>query len=42
MEHGATQTEDVTVLFITNKKFEIWYEKSVGACAACFPSPISA
>ena len=27
MEHGATQTEDVTVLFITNKKFEIWYEK---------------
>ncbi len=31
MEHGATQTEDVTVLFITNKKFEIWYEKSVGA-----------
>ena len=31
MEHGAMQTEDVTVLFITNKKFEIWYEKSVGA-----------
>ena len=31
MEHGATQTEDVTVLFITNKKFEIWYEKSAGA-----------
>jgi hypothetical protein len=27
MEHGATQTEDVTVLFITNKTFEIWYEQ---------------
>jgi hypothetical protein len=27
MEHGATQSEDVTVLFITNKKFEIWYQK---------------
>ena len=27
MQHGATQTEDVTVLFITNKKFEIWHEK---------------
>ena len=26
MQHGATQTEDVTVLFITNKKFEIWYQ----------------
>jgi hypothetical protein len=25
MQHGATQTEDVTVLFITNKKFEIHY-----------------
>jgi quercetin dioxygenase-like cupin family protein len=25
MEHGATQREDVTVLFITNKKFEIHY-----------------
>ena len=28
MEHGATQQEDVTVLFITNKKFEIHYERS--------------
>ena len=26
MEHGATQTEDVTVLFLTNKKFEIHYQ----------------
>jgi len=25
MQHGATQNEDVTVLFITNKKFEIHY-----------------
>jgi len=25
MQHGATLTEDVVVLFITNKKFEIWY-----------------
>ena len=25
MEHGATQDTDVTVLFITNKKFEIHY-----------------
>jgi quercetin dioxygenase-like cupin family protein len=25
MEHGATQTEDVTVLFLTNKRFEIHY-----------------
>jgi quercetin dioxygenase-like cupin family protein len=25
MQHGATQQEDVTVLFITNKKFEIHY-----------------
>ena len=25
MEHGATETEDVVVLFITNKPFEIWY-----------------
>jgi hypothetical protein len=23
MEHGAIETEDVTLLFITNKKFEI-------------------
>ena len=27
MEHGATQTEDVTALFLTNKKFEIWYQQ---------------
>ena len=27
MQHGATQTEDVTALFLTNKKFEIWYQK---------------
>ena len=27
MQHGATQERDVTVLFITNKKFEIWYQK---------------
>jgi quercetin dioxygenase-like cupin family protein len=26
MEHGATAEEDVTVLFITNKPFEIHYE----------------
>lgn len=26
MEHGATAEEDVTVLFITNKPFEIYYE----------------
>ena len=25
MEHGATQDTDVTVLFLTNKKFEIHY-----------------
>ena len=25
MQHGATQGEDVTVLFLTNKKFEIHY-----------------
>ena len=25
MQHGATQDTDVTVLFITNKKFEIHY-----------------
>lgn len=25
MEHGATDAQDVTVLFITNKKFEIHY-----------------
>ena len=25
MEHGATQREDVTVLFLTNKRFEIHY-----------------
>ena len=25
MEHGATAEEDVTVLFITNKRFEIHY-----------------
>ena len=30
MQHGATQIEDVTVLFITNKKFEIWHENPVG------------
>ncbi len=23
MQHGATQTEDVAVLFLTNKRFEI-------------------
>jgi quercetin dioxygenase-like cupin family protein len=28
MEHGATASADVTVLFITNKRFEIHYEKS--------------
>lgn len=27
MEHGATADEDVTVLFITNKRFEIQYKK---------------
>lgn len=27
MEHGATATEDVVVLFITNKPFEIHYVK---------------
>jgi hypothetical protein len=27
MQHGATQEADVTVLFITNKKFEIFYKK---------------
>jgi quercetin dioxygenase-like cupin family protein len=26
MEHGATAEEDVTVLFITNKPFEIYYQ----------------
>ena len=26
MEHGATAEEDVVVLFITNKKFEIHYQ----------------
>lgn len=26
MEHGATASGDVTVLFITNKRFEIQYE----------------
>jgi hypothetical protein len=25
MEHGATQDEDVTLLFITNKEFAIHY-----------------
>lgn len=25
MQHGATQTEDVAVLFLTNKTFEIHY-----------------
>jgi hypothetical protein len=25
MEHGATETEDVTFLFITNEKFEIHF-----------------
>lgn len=28
MEHGATQEEDVTVLFITNKPFQIFYESA--------------
>jgi quercetin dioxygenase-like cupin family protein len=28
MEHGATATEDVVVLFITNKPFEIHYVKA--------------
>ncbi|HUB34413.1 MAG TPA: cupin domain-containing protein [Bryobacteraceae bacterium] len=28
MEHGATASADVTVLFITNKRFEIHYEKA--------------
>ena len=28
MEHGATAEEDVTVLFITNKPFEIHYVKN--------------
>jgi hypothetical protein len=27
MQHGATQTQDVTVLFITNKRFEIHYRQ---------------
>jgi hypothetical protein len=27
MEHGATQQHDVTVLFLTNKKFEIHYQQ---------------
>jgi quercetin dioxygenase-like cupin family protein len=27
MEHGATADEDVTVLFITNKPFEIYYPR---------------
>jgi quercetin dioxygenase-like cupin family protein len=27
MEHGASADADVTVLFITNKKFEIHYQK---------------
>ena len=26
MQHGATQQEDVTVLFLTNKRFEIHYQ----------------
>jgi len=26
MEHGATAEHDVTVLFITNKRFEIHYQ----------------
>ena len=26
MEHGATANQDVTVLFITNKRFEIHYQ----------------
>ncbi len=26
MEHGATAEQDVTVLFVTNKRFEIYYE----------------
>ena len=26
MEHGATAATDVTVLFITNKRFEIHYK----------------
>ncbi len=33
MEHGATQTADVTVLFITNKPFEIWYEQPAPAAS---------
>ena len=28
MQHGATQDQDVTVLFITNKTFEIHYQKA--------------
>jgi quercetin dioxygenase-like cupin family protein len=27
MQHGATQAEDVTVLFLTNKRFKIHYVK---------------
>ena len=27
MEHGATAEQDVTVLFITNKRFEIHYRQ---------------
>jgi quercetin dioxygenase-like cupin family protein len=27
MEHGATAEEDVTVLFITNKPFDIYYQR---------------
>jgi quercetin dioxygenase-like cupin family protein len=30
MEHGATAEEDVTVLFITNKPFDIHYQKPDG------------
>jgi len=26
MEHGATAGQDVTVLFITNKRFDIHYQ----------------
>lgn len=31
MQHGATQTEAVTVLFLTNKKFEIHYTQPASA-----------
>ncbi len=31
MEHGATPHEDVVVVFITNKKFDIWFEEKSGS-----------